>query len=79
MRELHTPYDVDNFSSQDDLMKQFNAQGRDQANVVEDQALRVQRLVEDQAIKALVLDQFNPIQLDSKINSVQDQCISIKQ
>ena len=90
VRELRVPSDADDTAIQEALMKLFNAQVRDQSEsvAVEGQAVRAQRSVEDQALKAKssvqalkasVSDQISSVQSESKINSVQDRCISIKQ
>ena len=49
-------------------MKLSNAQVRDQSEIVanEGQAVRAQRSVEDQALKASVSDQFSPDQPESE-------------
>ena len=51
---VHVPSDVDDSTNQEALMKLFNAQIQDQSETIanEGQTIRVQRSVEDQALKA---------------------------
>ena len=87
VKELRVPSDADDTAIQEALMRLFNAQVRDQSKTVaeEGQAIRAQRSVEDQALKAKrsdtdldqalkasVSDQISPVQLESESkNSVQ--------
>ena len=68
VNELRVPSDADDSATQEALMKLFNAQIRDQSetDAEECQAIRAQRSVEDQALKASVSDQFSPNQPDSE-------------
>ena len=68
VKELYVPSDADDSAIQEALLRLFHAQTRDQAesNVVEGQASKAKRSVEDQALKASdsVLDQFHLDQLE---------------
>ena len=78
MNELRVPSDADDSAIQEALMKLFDAQVRDQSgtDAEEGQAVRAQRSVEDQALKALVSDQFSLDQPESK--SKQSRSVQFK-
>ena len=80
VKELRVPSDADDMAIQEALMKLFNAQVRDQSEIVaeEGQAIRAQRSVSesDQALKAKSSDQALKASVSDSVQSSSVQSVS---
>ena len=75
VRELRVPSDADDSAIQEALMRLFSAQVQDQSETVaeEGQAIKAQRSVEDQALKAKSSNQALKASASDSVQSSSDQ------